>query len=113
MKSARSLGERALIIMGKAPRPGHVKTRLAASLPAEAVVDLYRCMIQDTLGFSLALSQLTHLLLSARPQMSPISPVGYQQIEIVGQHGEGLAAGLASAFRIFIDRGCAPCGCYR
>jgi glycosyltransferase A (GT-A) superfamily protein (DUF2064 family) len=26
-------------------------------------------------------------------------------IEIVGQHGEGLAAGLASAFRIFIDRG--------
>ena len=26
-------------------------------------------------------------------------------IEIVGQQGEGLAAGLASAFRIFIDRG--------
>ena len=40
---------RALIVVAKAPRPGHVKTRLAPSLDAEAIVTLYRCLIGDTL----------------------------------------------------------------
>src|SRR5262249_38641148 len=50
LKVARSeTGERALIIMAKAPRAGHVKTRLAGRLLDEAIVNLYRCMIEDTL----------------------------------------------------------------
>ena len=105
MKRARSeIGERALIIMAKAARVGQVKTRLAASLPAEAVVDLYRCMIEDTLD--LARSVSTDALAIVCPTSDVADLAGWlPAIEIVGQHGEGLAAGLASAFRIFIDRG--------
>ena len=105
MKRAGSvIGERALIIMAKAPRVGEVKTRLAASLPAEAVVELYRCMIEDTLDLARSIS------IDALAIVCPTSDVAnlaswLPAIEIVGQQGEGLAAGLASAFRIFVDRG--------
>src|SRR3984957_21333590 len=104
MKGAGSGGERALIIMGKAPRPGHVKTRLAASLPAEAVVELYRCMIEDTLD--LARSVSTDALAIVCPTSDVADLAGWlPAIEIVGQQGEGLAAGLASGFGTFVDRG--------
>jgi rSAM/selenodomain-associated transferase 1 len=90
--------------MAKAARPGHVKTRLATKLPAQAVVDLYRCMIEDTMGVARAVST------DALAIVCPASDVGalsswLPTIEIVGQQGEGLAAGLVSAFRIFTDRG--------
>jgi uncharacterized protein len=105
LKRARSkIGERALIIMAKAARIGHVKTRLAASLPAEAVVELYRCMIEDTLD--LARSVAMDALAVVCPASDVADLVSWlPAIEIVGQQGEGLAAGLVSAFRIFIDRG--------
>jgi uncharacterized protein len=105
MKGPRpEIGERALVIMGKAPRLGHVKTRLAASLPADAVVDLYRCMIEDTLN--LAGSVSTDAVAMVCPTADVTELTGWlPTIEIVGQHGEGLAAGLLSAFRIFIERG--------
>ena len=97
-------GERALIIMAKAPRVGHVKTRLAAVLPADAVVGLYRCLIEDTLD--LARSVPTDALAI----VCPASDVGdlaswLPAIEIVGQQGDGLAAGLVSAFRTFVAKG--------
>jgi uncharacterized protein len=105
LKRARSeIGERALIIMAKAARLGQVKTRLSASLPAEAVVDLYRCMIEDTLD--LARSVSTDALAIVCPTLDVADLAGWlPAIEIVAQQGEGLAAGLVSAFRIFIDRG--------
>src|SRR5208283_2729409 len=40
---------RTLVVMAKAPRPGMVKTRLAQSLPVEAVTELYRCLLDDTM----------------------------------------------------------------
>jgi rSAM/selenodomain-associated transferase 1 len=104
MKGARSVGERALIIMGKAPRLGNVKTRLAASLPAEAVVDLYRCMIEDTLDLARSVSPDALAIVCPTLDVDDLSS-WLPAIEIVGQQGEGLAAGLASAFRIFINRG--------
>jgi rSAM/selenodomain-associated transferase 1 len=104
MKQEPSIRERALIIMAKAARPGHVKTRLAASMPAEAVVDLYRCMIEDTLD--LARSVSTDAVAIVCPASDIADLAGWlPAIEIVGQQGNGLAAGLSSAFRIFIDRG--------
>lgn len=39
---------RCLIIVGKAPVAGLVKTRLAADIGAEATLALYRCFLQDT-----------------------------------------------------------------
>jgi uncharacterized protein len=104
IRERSEIGERALIIMAKAARLGHVKTRLAASLPAEAVVDLYRCMIEDTLD--LARSVSTDALAIVCPASDVADLASWlSAIEIVGQQGEGLAAGLISAFRIFIDRG--------
>jgi rSAM/selenodomain-associated transferase 1 len=90
--------------MAKAARVGHVKTRLAASLPAEAVLDLYRSMIEDTLDLARSVST------DALAVVCPTSDVAdlkswLTTIEVVGQQGEGLAAGLVSAFRVFIDRG--------
>jgi rSAM/selenodomain-associated transferase 1 len=104
MKQEPSNRERALIIMAKAARPGHVKTRLAVSMPAEAVVDLYRCMIEDTLD--LARSVSTDAVAIVCPASDIADLAGWlPAIEIVGQQGNGLAAGLSSAFRIFIERG--------
>jgi rSAM/selenodomain-associated transferase 1 len=103
-RAASEIGERALIIMAKAARVGRVKTRLAASLPVEAVVDLYRCMIEDTLD--LARSVSTDALAIVCPTSDVAELASWlPTIEIVGQQGEGLAAGLISAFRTFIDRG--------
>jgi rSAM/selenodomain-associated transferase 1 len=105
LKQARSeIRERALIIMAKAPRSGYVKTRLAAGLPAEAIVDLYRCMIEDTLDLARSIS--TDALAIVCPASDVADLAGWlPAIEIVGQQGEGLAVGLVSAFRAFIDRG--------
>src|SRR5262249_8734745 len=43
---------RALVVVAKAPRTGHVKTRLAPSLAPEAIVALYRCLVEDTLDLA-------------------------------------------------------------
>jgi rSAM/selenodomain-associated transferase 1 len=99
-----AIGERALVVMAKAPRVGHVKTRLAASLPAEAVVDLYRSMLEDTLDLARSVSTDIVAIVCPTSDVADLSS-WLPAIEIVGQQGEGLAAGLASAFRIFINRG--------
>lgn len=39
-----------LLIMAKAPRPGHCKTRLCPPLSFEQAAELYRCFLQDTLA---------------------------------------------------------------
>ena len=105
MKQARlQIGERALIIMAKAARAGHVKTRLAASLPAEAVVDLYKCMIEDTLELARSVSTDALAIVCPGSEVADLTS-WLPAIEIVAQQGEGLAAGLISTFRIFIDRG--------
>ena len=46
---------RTLVVMAKAPRPGMVKTRLAQSLPVEAVTELYRCLLDDTMALARSL----------------------------------------------------------
>jgi uncharacterized protein len=103
-RACSSGGERALVIMAKAARPGHVKTRLSDRLPADAVVELYKCLIEDTV--QLARSVATDALAIVCPA-SDVSDLArwLPEIEIVAQQGEGLAAGLVSTFRIFIGRG--------
>ena len=100
----RNGGERALVIMAKAARPGHVKTRLAGSLSPEAIIELYKCLIEDTV--QLARSVTTDALAIVCPSSDVADLSGWlPQIEVVAQQGEGLAAGLLSAFRVFIGRG--------
>ena len=54
-RSALVKSDRTLVVMAKAPRPGMVKTRLAQSIPVEAVTELYRCLLDDTLALARSL----------------------------------------------------------
>jgi hypothetical protein len=90
--------------MAKAPLLGHVKTRLAESLSPESIVELYKCLIEDTL--QLARSVTTDEIAIVCPSSDVADLSGWlPDIEIVAQEGKGLAAGLVSAFRVFIGRG--------
>jgi rSAM/selenodomain-associated transferase 1 len=90
--------------MAKAARAGHVKTRLAASLPTDAVLDLYKCMIEDTLDLARAVATDALAVVCPAADVADLA-AWLPAIEVIGQHGQGLAAGLVSAFRTFIDRG--------
>jgi rSAM/selenodomain-associated transferase 1 len=110
--TARSPGsDRTLVVMAKAPRPGMVKTRLAQSLPVEAVTELYRCLLDDTMALARSLgtsSGSTEVAI-----MCPASDVeeltrlaqGQGMVGVVAQKGEGLAAGLTSVFAHFAALG--------
>ena len=90
--------------MAKAARLGHVKTRLACSLQPEAIIELYKCLLEDTV--QVARSVTTDALAIVCP-FSDVDDLSswLPGIEIVAQRGNGLAAGLASAFRVFTGRG--------
>ena len=92
-----------LVIMAKAPRRGHVKTRLDRVLRPDAVLALYRCMIEDTIALAHA---------AGAPRLAVVCPSGdadelarWLGIEVVVQDGNGLAAGLDSVFRLFCGGG--------
>jgi rSAM/selenodomain-associated transferase 1 len=90
--------------MAKAARPGHVKTRLANSLSPAAIVELYKCLIKDTIELARAAKIDTLAIVCPSSDVIELSD-WLTDLEIVGQEGEGLAAGLVSAFRVFLDRG--------
>ena len=90
--------------MAKAARPGHVKTRLADSLPPEAIVDLYKCLIEDTVQLARSVTTDTLAIVCPSADAADLSS-WLPDIEVVAQEGEGLIAGLISAFRVFIGRG--------
>ena len=46
--------DRVLAIMAKAPRRGHVKTRLSPAYAPEDVVRLYRALVEDTIDLGRA-----------------------------------------------------------
>ena len=49
---ADPLHDCALVIMAKAPCAGRVKTRLEPVVPPDALVALYRCLIEDTVSLA-------------------------------------------------------------
>jgi uncharacterized protein len=92
-----------LVVMARAPRPGMVKTRLAQSLSVEAVTELYRCLLDDTMALARSLGTVEVAI------MCPVSDVKELKrlagASVVGQKGEGLAAGLTSVFAHFAAGG--------
>jgi len=118
MKSAsetvvRSSGsDRVLVIMAKAPRPGAVKTRLAASLSHAAVTDFYCCLLDDTLALArslkLKLGDVEVAIMCPESDVNELAQLagshsGNSEASVVAQKGEGLAAGLTSVFAHFVD----------
>jgi rSAM/selenodomain-associated transferase 1 len=106
----RSGGERVLVIMAKAPRPGAVKTRLAASLSPEAVTAFYCCLLDDTLALarSLEVAGVEIAVMCPDSDVNELARLAGMSLagkaaSVVAQEGEGLAAGLTSVFAHFAE----------
>ena len=95
--------------MAKAPRPGRVKTRLAQSLPVEAVTELYRCLLDDTMvlarSLSTSLGSMDVAIMCPASDLEELTRLARGQVSVVAQKGEGLAAGLTSVFAHFAGPG--------
>ena len=96
-------GERVLVIMAKAPRPGAVKTRLASSLSPEAVTAFYCCLLQDTLALAQSLSDVEVAIMCPNTDVNELAQLAGHQASVVAQKSEGLAAGLTSVFAHFAE----------
>ena len=90
-----------LVIMAKAPRPGTVKTRLTPSLSPETVTDFYCCLLDDTLALGRSLRQVEVAIMCPSSDVNELSRLAGNEVSVVAQKGEGLAAGLTSVFAHF------------
>jgi uncharacterized protein len=96
---------RTLVIMAKAPRLGSVKTRLAGSLSLQAVTELYRCLLNDTIALTQALDHVEIAIMCPASDVDDVSRAVAKAVPIVPQTGQGLAAGLTSVFAHFATPG--------
>ncbi len=94
-------GGRTLVVMAKAPRPGAVKTRLAPSLSPEAVTAFYCCLLEDTLALALSLGDVEVAIMCPEPDVNELAQWAGNEVSVVAQKGQGLAAGLTSVFAHF------------
>jgi rSAM/selenodomain-associated transferase 1 len=107
MKSANEMvvrspgSERVLVIMAKAPRPGEVKTRLASGLAPAAVAAFYCCLLDDTLALARSLNDVAVAIMCPDSDVNELAQLTRDEVNIVAQKGEGLAAGLTSVFAHF------------
>lgn len=96
---------RILVIMAKAPRAGAVKTRLAQNLPPSAVVDFYRCLLNDTMALAKSLDGVEVAIMCPACDVDDLAVVADEAVRVVAQTGEGLAAGLTSVFAQYATAG--------
>ena len=99
--TAHSPSNRTLVVMAKAPRPGMVKTRLAQSLPVEAVAELYCCLLDDTIALARSLGTVEVVIMCPASDVDELNGLARGVANVVAQKGEGLAAGLTSVFAHF------------
>jgi uncharacterized protein len=90
-----------LVIMAKAPRRGVVKTRLAGSLPPDAILGLYRCFLEDTLELAQSLDGIETAMMSPAGDVEELSSIAGRGVRVVAQTGNGLAAALTAVFEHF------------
>jgi rSAM/selenodomain-associated transferase 1 len=96
---------RTLVIMAKAPKPGVVKTRLTDSLSSAAVIELYRCLLGDTVALAKSLASVEVAVMCPESDRDELAHLLSNTVQVVPQEGEGLAAGLTSVFRHFAALG--------
>jgi uncharacterized protein len=90
-----------LVIMAKAPKPGRVKTRLAQHLPQPAITEFYRCLLDDTIALARSLSTVQVAMMCPGSDVTELQSVVDDQVQVVAQKGDGLAAALTSVFAHF------------
>lgn len=82
-----------------------VKTRLAQSLPVEAVTELYCCLLDDTLALARSLDTAEVVIMCPASDVEELMRLARGEVTVVAQKGEGLAAGLTSVFAHFATPG--------
>jgi hypothetical protein len=100
-----SKGECTLVIMAKAPKLGMVKTRLSESLPPIAVTALYRCFLNDTIALAHSLGTVEVAIMCPPSDVDELARLAGNDVLVVPQTGNGLAAGLSSVFAHFSAAG--------
>lgn len=94
-------GRRASIalVVAKAPAPGRAKTRLAASVGAQAAAALAEALLLDTLDGCRAEADRVGLLCASPDDVAALRDLAGPDAPIVVQDGAGLSAALASGAR--------------
>lgn len=82
-----------------------VKTRLAQSIPIEAVTDLYQCLLDDTMALACSLGAVKVAMMCPASDIGELARLAPGGVGVVAQKGEGLAAGLTSVFAHFAASG--------
>lgn len=82
-----------------------VKTRLAQSLPVEAVTELYRCLLDDTMTLAHSLDTVELAIMCPASDVEELTRLAQGAAGVVAQKGQGLAAGLTSVFAHFAELG--------
>jgi rSAM/selenodomain-associated transferase 1 len=96
--------ERVLAIMAKAPRAGHVKTRLSRNAADHTILELYRCLVEDTVAMAQSLPSL-HVAIVCPPGDGADLRAWRAGVSVVDQTRPGLAAALTMTFDYFAAAG--------
>jgi len=94
----------AVVVMAKAPRHGHVKTRLSGAIPRCDVAGLSECMLRDTLALVQALPRMHAAVMCPSQDVAEVAALLPAGAQVIAQDGKGLAAALASVFEYFVPR---------
>lgn len=89
--------DRVLAIMCKAPRVGKVKTRLASLCSPEELLQLYRALIEDTIALARSVG-LSIVVVCPAGDAEEVAAWLPEDVRVAPQSGQGIAAGLTSAF---------------
>jgi rSAM/selenodomain-associated transferase 1 len=92
---------RVLVVMAKAPRPSHVKTRLQPRLSTDQAAALYRCFLEDTIALVRPLRGVRIAVMCPPDDRAALERLIGPHIQVASQTGDGLAAALTSVFHDF------------
>src|SRR5258708_83207 len=92
-------GGRTLVVMAKAPKPGMVKTRLSPSLPLEAVTELYRCLLNDTIALAHSLEVVDVAIMCPASDVEELTQLASS---VAGAGGRTSAARAPSPSSVFV-----------
>jgi rSAM/selenodomain-associated transferase 1 len=93
-----------LVVMAKAPREGHTKTRLHGVVPSRDVARLADCMLRDTLELARSIDGVHVAVMCPAADVTELTAM-LPGVNVVAQDGAGLAAALTSVFRRFVEAG--------
>ena len=100
------MSERALVVFVKHPRPGAVKTRLAASIGPEAAADLYRALVERVLEATTPEpGDYERLVFFDPPGALAEMRAWLPGVRLLPQEGDDLGARMADAFARAFARG--------